>query len=205
METFQQLAVWLVECVNQLGYAGIFILSFVESTFVPVPSEMTMIPAGYLVHQGKMLFLPTLLISIVGTLSGSYCNYWIAKRYGRGLFLRYGRYFFMTPEKLEYLERFFATHGSISIFTGRLIPGVRHCISFPAGLARMRLQPFFLYTTIGATIWMSVLLGLGYAIGEHKDMVMQYLPRAKMGLLVIVFIGIIIYALWPQKTKKGEA
>ena len=163
-----------------------------------------MVPAGYLVHQGEMLFLPALVVSVAGTLAGSYFNYWIAKRYGRGLFLRYGSYFLMPPEKLEKMETFFATHGPISIFTGRLILGVRHFISFPAGLANMNLKLFFIYTALGSAIWMSILLVLGYAIGEHQELVIQYLPLAKIGMIGLVCIGIIPYVLRHRK-KKGEA
>jgi membrane protein DedA with SNARE-associated domain len=204
MELIHEVADWLVNFVNHFGYMGIFIMTTLESTFVPLPSEVTMVPAGYLVHQGEMMFVPVLLVSIAGTLAGSYFNYWLAKRYGRGLFLRYGKYFLMPPEKLEKMEKFFVTHGAISIFTGRLIFGVRHFISFPAGLAKMKLKSFFIYTALGSSIWMSILLVLGYAIGEHKELVIQYLPLTKIGMLVLVLIGIIPYALRHRK-KKGEA
>ena len=184
----EQATVWLVALVQQLGVAGIFIMTFLESTFVPVPSEITMVPAGYLVQQGRMDLASVWIASVVGTVAGSYFNYWIAKHFGRGLFLRYGQYFFMTPEKLEKLEYFFRQHGPISIFTGRLIPGVRHCISFPAGLARMQLNRVLLYTACGGALWMSVLLVLGYYIGANQALVVQYVPLLKLAVLAFVML-----------------
>lgn len=188
-----QFVAWLVDFVHHLGYFGIFIMTFVESTFVPIPAEVTMIPAGYLVYQGHMQFIPALLASIIGTVGGSYFNYWIAKKYGRDLFIRYGKYLMMTPAKLVKLENFFYEHGVISTFTGRLIPGLRHYISFPAGLARMKLSKFIIYTGLGGGIWMTVLLCLGYYIGENEDMVMAYLPMAKMGILLVLAIVALFY------------
>ena len=193
--TLHQFVTWLVEVVHHLGYIGIFIMTFVESTFVPIPAEITMIPAGYLVHQGKMDFLPALLASIVGTVGGSYFNYWIAKKYGRDLFIRYGKYLMMTPAKLTKLENFFYEHGVISTLTGRLIPGLRHYISFPAGLARMNLNKFIIYTALGGGIWMAVLLGLGYYIGENEELVMSYLPMAKLAILALVGVIALFYIL----------
>lgn len=205
VETLHTFVNWLVEMVHHLGYLGIFLMTFVESTFVPIPAEMTMIPAGYLIHQGKMDFIPSLLASVVGTVGGSYLNYWIAKKFGRDLFIRYGKFLMMTPAKLAKLERFFAEHGAISTFTGRLIPGLRHYISFPAGLAKMNLQKFFLYTALGGAIWMAVLLGLGYYIGENEDLVMTYLPMAKGAVLALVAIGAVFYVRRARQRAKAEA
>lgn len=186
---------WLVDFVHHLGYVGIFIMTFIESTFVPIPAEVTMIPAGYLVQQGKMDLFLVLASSIAGTVGGAYFNYWLAKRYGRDLFIRYGKYLMMTPEKLDKLERFFAKHGVISTFTGRLLPGIRHYISFPAGLARMDLKKFVIYTALGGAIWMTVLVLLGYYIGENKELMMHYMPRIKLGLMGVLVLGAVVY-IW---------
>ena len=183
-----QLIAWLVHFVEHLGVSGIFIMTFLESTFVPIPSEITMLPAGYLIQQGKMDLFSVLAASICGTVGGAYFNYWLAKRFGRGLFLRYGKYFFMTEEKLLKLEMFFYKHGAISTFTGRLIPGIRHYISFPAGLARMDVKKFFIYTAAGGAIWMCVLIGLGHYIGENQALAAKYLPMIKLGILAVVLL-----------------
>jgi membrane protein DedA with SNARE-associated domain len=186
---------WLVSVVDQLGVVGIFVMTFLESTFAPIPSEMTMIPAGYLVQQGKMNLIAVLIASITGTIGGACFNYWIAKHFGRSLFLRFGKYFFMTPQKLEKLEVFFAKHGAISMFTGRLIPGLRHYISFPAGLARMPFKPFLLYTALGGALWMVVLITLGYHIGKNQELVASYMPMIKLGIVAFVVVVVVGYVL----------
>lgn len=199
MEAFAQwfdaVVQWLVEFVEHLGVLGIFIMTFLESTFMPIPSEITMIPAGYLVQQGKMEFVSVLLASIVGTVGGAYFNYWIARHFGRGLFLRYGKYFLMTPAKLQKLESFFEKHGAISTFIGRLIPGVRHYISFPAGLAQMNRRTFIIYTALGGAIWMTVLITLGYHIGENRALMVKWLPLIKGGMLLVILVLVAGYIL----------
>jgi membrane protein DedA with SNARE-associated domain len=186
---------WLVDFVESLGYFGLFVMTLIESTFVPIPSEITMIPAGYLVQQGKLSFWIVLPVSVLGTIVGSYINYWIAKHHGRKLFLKYGKYFFMTPEKLSKLEDFYARHGSLSTFIGRLLPGFRHYISFPAGLAKMNLGKFFLYTAFGATIWMSVQLFIGYEIGNNEGEVRNMLRFAQGSAAGFVLLLIVIYVV----------
>ncbi|MES2983939.1 MAG: DedA family protein [Pseudomonadota bacterium] len=199
MEAFIQ---WLVAVVEHLGILGIFIMTFLESTFMPIPSEITMIPAGYLVQQGKLDLVSVFIASVAGTVGGAFFNYWLARRYGRGLFLRYGKYFLMTPQKLAKLESFFAAHGSISTFTGRLIPGIRHYISFPAGLANMDTKKFIIYTALGGALWMSVLMTLGYHIGQNKELMVTYLPMVKIGIVVFILVLGTIYILRHKRKVK---
>lgn len=191
---------WLVHFVEEMGYFGIFFMTFIESTFVPIPAEATMLPAGYLVHQGKLNFWLVLLSSVVGTVGGAYFNYWLAKKYGRGLFDRYGKYLMMTPAKMKKLENFFEKHGAISTFTGRLLPGLRHYISFPAGLAQMRIAPFVSYTALGGGIWMFILLVVGYKIGENQELAKIYMPWIKAGTLGALVFGLGLY-LWIRHRK----
>lgn len=203
MESLTELVHALVTLIEQMGTLGVFVMTFLESTFAPIPSEATMIPVGYLVHQGKMDYLAVLVASVGGTIGGSYFSYWLAQRLGRGLLLRYQRYLFISEEKLDRLEAFFARHGSISIFTGRLIPGLRHFISFPAGLARMPLKPFFFYTTLGGTIWMNVLIAVGYFIGQNKEAAAHYLPLIKLATLVCVGVLVAGYVLRARRKNKA--
>lgn len=205
MEWVHEFVAWLVDFVHHLGYFGIFLFTFVESTFVPIPAEVTMIPAGYLVQQGKMEFIPVLLASIVGTVGGAYFNYWLAKRFGRDLFIRYGKYLMMNDAKLAKLENFFAKHGAASTFTGRLIPGVRHYISFPAGLAKMNLKSFLTYTAAGGAIWMVVLVCLGYFIGENEEVATKYLPLTKLAILSTLALAGFIYVRRAMRKSKAEA
>ncbi|MCC7305071.1 MAG: DedA family protein [Alphaproteobacteria bacterium] len=191
---------FLVEFVHALGYAGLFIMTMLESTFLPIPSEITMIPAGYLVHEGKFALVPAYLCSVAGTLAGALINYWIAWRWGRGLLLRHPKIFFVTEEKLLKIEKFFARHGHISVFTGRLIFGVRHFISFPAGLAKMDLKEFCFYTAAGAAIWVAVLMGAGYMIGRNEAAMHEMLPVIKNAVLLFVALLIGVY-VYRQKKK----
>lgn len=193
---------WLVDFVDHLGYVGIFIMTLIESTFVPIPSEVTMIPAGYLVQQGKMNFWWVFLASVAGTVIGAYINYWIAKHYGRKLFTKYGKYFMMTPQKLRKLEKFYSQHGSLSTFIGRLLPGIRHYISFPAGLAKMNIGKFFFYTTLGGAIWMAILLVVGYKIGDNEELVRMLLPRMQIYVYAVLGCFIALYVARKRRLKK---
>ena len=177
---------WLVHIIEALGYPGVFIMSALESTFLPIPSEATLIPAGYLIHQGVWNGPLVFFLAVAGTLTGSLANYAIAYYCGRYVLVRYGKYFLMTEEKLLKMEGFFIKHGSLSIFLGRLVLGVRHFISFPAGLAKMDLKRFCLYTTAGGALWTLILLVLGYLIGDNKELVVSVLPALKIGFLVAV-------------------
>lgn len=203
-ETLAAAAHWLVEFVHHFGYLGIFIMTFLESTFAPIPSEVTMVPAGYLVHKGEMNLWLVLFFSITGTLAGSYFNYWVAQHYGRRFLLAYGKYFFLAPEKIDYIERYFKSHGEISIFTGRLIPGLRHFISFPAGLARMDLKKFCIYTGVGGGIWMVTLTLTGYLIGDNKELVKTYMPFITYASLAAVTVMASVY-VWRHRRKLKKA
>jgi len=205
MDWIHQAIAWLVDFVHQLGYFGIFLMTFVESTFVPIPAEVTMIPAGYLVQQGKMAFIPVLIASITGTVGGAYFNYWLAKRFGRDLFIRYGKFLMITDAKLAKLENFFAKHGAISTFTGRLLPGIRHYISFPAGLAQMNVRSFLTYTALGGAIWMTVLVTLGYYIGENEKLATRYLPMIKLCILLVLGAAAAIYVRRHYRRAKRDA
>ena len=130
---------FLVQTIGSWGYVGIFCLMFLESSFFPFPSEVVMIPAGYLAHKGEMSLIGALLAGIGGSLTGALFNYYLSVKLGRKLLLKYGNYVWFGEEKLEKLEAFFKKHGEISIFNGRLIPGIRQYISIPAGLAHMNL------------------------------------------------------------------
>src|SRR4029077_33851 len=125
-----------------------------------VPSELVMPPAGYLAAKGQMNLGIALACGVLGSMAGAYANYWVASRLGRWVFVRYGRWVLLTERSLERTERFFARHGEIATFVGRLFPVIRHLISIPAGLARMARGKFFAYTAAGAGIWCAILLAI---------------------------------------------
>lgn len=197
----EDIIIWIVEWVKNMGYAGIFLMTMIESTFIPIPAEITMIPAGYLVHQGELSGTLVMLCAVAGTVTGALVNYAIAYHFGRMLILNYGRYFFMPHYKLAKMEAYFDKYGGISTFIGRLLPGVRHYISFPAGLARMKLRLFAFYTALGGGLWMLVLFSLGYYIGENEMLIKRYIIYFKIGLFLCLTLAAVWYA---QRYRKNR-
>ncbi|HPC48353.1 MAG TPA: DedA family protein, partial [Deltaproteobacteria bacterium] len=147
---------WLVNTIARFGYPGIVILMFLESTFVPVPSEIVIPPAGYLAAKDEMNLALVIVCGIVGSILGALFNYVLAVALGRPIISKYGKYVLFPPERFERVNSFFVEHGEISTFTGRLIPGLRHFISFPAGLARMNILRFVGYTAFGSAVWVTI-------------------------------------------------
>ena len=194
---------WLVESIGAMGYPGIFILMAMESSVIPVPSELVMPPAGYLVQAGKMEMLPVILSGTLGSLFGAYLNYFASHYLGRPLILKYGKYVWITEEKFAKVECFFLRHGEISTFIGRLLPVVRHLISLPAGLAGMNHWKFSFYTLLGAGIWVTVLTWIGYFIGSNQELIMKYSHQAIIGVLVFSALLIFVYVKFQPK-KCGE-
>ncbi|AIL64589.1 membrane protein [Rickettsiales bacterium Ac37b] len=195
---------WITDFVHKFGYIGIFIMTFIESTFIPLPAEITLVPAGYLISTGEMNLYLVLIYSIAGTVGGSWLSYWIALHYGRNLIIKYGKYFFMNEQKLKKIESFFARHGNISTFTGRFLPGVKHYISFPAGLAQMPIKPFLTYTFLGSSIWVVVLLSVGYFIGSNQDTIKKYLMVIKLAMILLIAIIIIVYIILKSWNKRNQ-
>jgi len=189
------LAQWLVHNILDMGYMGIFLLMMIESSFIPFPSELVLIPAGYLAQQGEMNVFLIFIASLLGSLVGAFINYFLALFIGRELLMRYGKYFFISNSAMEKMERFFDAHGPISTFTGRLIPGIRQLISIPAGISRMSLLPFTLYTALGAGIWSMVLITLGYVLGENKELITSYLHQITFVMLGAIIVLITVYII----------
>lgn len=184
-----------------MGYLGIFLLMALESSFFPFPSEVVMVPAGYLVYKGEMNMFLVILFGILGSLFGAFVNYYIAKRWGRGFLVRYSKFLFINETRLQKIEKFFSDHGHISTFSGRLIPGVRQYISFPAGLAKMNLVYFSIYTALGAGIWVSVLALLGYYLGGQEALLKEYLRYI---IVAILFILILLAYFYIKGLKKDK-
>ena len=179
----------IVQYIGDMGYWGIFLLMFLESTFFPFPSEIIMIPAGYLAYKGEMNIYIVILAGILGSVAGALFNYYLAMHFGRKFILKYGKYFFIKEETLDKLEAFFVKHGELSTFNGRLIPGIRQLISLPAGLARMNVAKFSFYSGLGAGIWVVVLVALGYLLGSNEELISEYLKSATaIALICVVFI-----------------
>ena len=190
---------WVLATVNGWGYTGIFILMALESTVLPIPSELVVIPAGYLAYQGKMSAGLIFLAATLGSLAGAFVNYAFALWVGRPFLERYGRYFFVRPALLHKTDAFFARHGAISTFTGRLVPGIRHLISLPAGLTRMNPLAFALYTLLGAGLWSAVLIAMGWFIGGNETLIQENLPLVTAAVLGFVGLTLTGYYLWQRR------
>jgi membrane protein DedA with SNARE-associated domain len=201
METF---VIWLVDLIGTLGYPGLVILMAMESTFFPIPSELVLPPAGYLVSQGSMNGIAVVAAGTLGSLLGALFNYTLALYLGRPLILKYGKYILLTREKFQKVDDFFTNHGEISTFTGRFIPVVRHFISFPAGLARMNLARFCLYTMLGSCIWSAILTCIGYLVGNNIELVKQYMHQVTLVVILCLVVLVAVYIRW-QKRGSREA
>lgn len=200
-----------VDLIAKGGYPGIFVLMAVESSFIPFPSEVVVPPAGYLAAQGRMSLPGVMAASIGGSLVGAWFNYWFATRVGRPFFHRYGKWFLVSERSLDRAEAFFARHGEIGTFVGRLVPAVRQLVSLPAGMARMNLLRFTLFTALGAGLWCAVLYGIGYSVGkagERLDL-SRIRDRSTGVFLSWVLPSLVVlvaaYVVWHRRRKSREA
>ena len=197
-----EIANTIVQYIGDMGYWGIFLLMFLESTFFPFPSEIIMIPAGYLAFKGEMNVYIVVLIGILGSVAGALFNYYLAVHFGRAFILKYGKYFFIKEETLDKLEAFFTKHGELSTFNGRLIPGIRQLISLPAGLARMNIAKFSFYSGLGAGIWVIVLVALGYLLGSKEELISEYLQNATLIAIISVVFITLFYVIRHKRRKE---
>ena len=191
---------FIVQTVGEWGYAGIFLMMFLESSFFPFPSEVAMIPAGYLAHQGQMSLVLAWCAGTAGSLAGAVFNYYLCYFFGRELVLKYGKYVGITKVKMRKFEAFFKRHGEISTFNCRLIPGIRQYISLPAGLAKMNLFKFSLYTTLGAGIWVAILLAVGWYLGKNYDK--SAFSHIVVALLAAVSLLTALYIFYVKRLSK---
>lgn len=203
MHIISALTQWLVDTIGRMGYTGIISLMFLESSFFPFPSEVVMPPAGYLAWKGEMSLTLVLLAGIAGSLLGALFNYWIAVKLGRPFLLKYGKYFFVSPESINKADDFFSKHGHVSTLVGRLLPLIRQYISLPAGIARMPMGTFMLFTTIGAGAWVTVLTFAGYILGEHQDLLKEYLHVITIGCVALAVVIAGGYMLILRRRKKS--
>jgi len=195
----QQIASFVVNMIDKTGYFGIAFFMLIESSFIPFPSEVVVPPAGYLVSQGKMNMYLVVLSSLIGSVVGGLVNYYLAVRFGRPFILKYGKYFFLGESKFQKVEKFFKNHGEITTFVGRLLPGIRQYISFPAGLARMNLFRFCLFTALGAGIWSVVLAFTGYFVGTNLDMIKEHINKITIVILPTLVVLVIVYIFTYKK------
>jgi len=187
----ESFARFVQDIVLKMGYPGLFALIALESTLIPIPSELVMPFAGFLAAQGHFSLPLVIVINSVAALVGSGICYWIGAVGGKPLLLKYGKWFLIRRHDLEKTEKFFAEHGKATILIARFVPVIRHIISLPAGLARMKLVPFFVQTFIGSTIWGSFLIVLGYELGSRWDTVANKIKRFDLVIGVIIVVAVV--------------
>lgn len=190
-----EFAQFLQDIVGRMGYPGLFILVALESTLLPIPSELVFPFAGFLAYKGVFSLPVVLVINSVGALAGSALCYWIGAAGGKPFLLRYGKYVFIRAHDIEKTEKWFQRHGKATIFFARLVPVIRHIISLPAGVARMPLKTFLLQTFLGSTLWGSFLIFLGYYLGEHWETVANKLKQFDLVIGLVIVVAVLAIAI----------
>ncbi|MFL6649540.1 MAG: DedA family protein [Sulfurifustis sp.] len=187
------LAGFVIGTISRLGYGGVMLLMAIESACIPLPSEIILPFSGYLVYRGEMSLPLVALAGAVGCLLGSFVAYYAGAWGGRPLIEKYGKYILISPHDLVIADRWFARRGDITVFVGRLLPVIRTFIAFPAGVARMPVLRFSVYTLIGSYIWSFALTWIGMKLGEHWDTLGVYFHRFDTVIGVLFLAGIIAY------------
>lgn len=207
---------WINSLLSNLNYGTILFLMMLESTVIPVPSELVVSPAAYHAAAGNLNIFLIILFATIGADLGASINYVAGYYLGRPLIYKFanshlGHLCLLNQEKVEKSERYFYDHGMAATITGRLLPGIRHLISIPAGLAKMNYWKFLLYTTIGAGIWNCILAALGWYLhaivpeDQLADKLHQYGDYLKWGLIVAVIVAVVFFVFYnKQKSKKKK-
>ncbi|PIR21564.1 MAG: DedA family protein [Deltaproteobacteria bacterium CG11_big_fil_rev_8_21_14_0_20_47_16] len=190
---FHSLFVVWFNLVKDWHYLGVLLLMALESTIFPVPSEVVVPPAAYWASQGLMNFWVVWLVATLGSYLGSIVSYWVARHWGHDLLYRYGRYVFLTPQKLRFAERWTTEYGVVGLFIARMLPVVRHLISLPAGALRMNVWKFSFATIAGSGVWCYILAWFGQkVIGDQPELlsdpnIMIHVMRDKLIYIVLAF------------------
>lgn len=187
------LAGFVIATISNLGYGGIVLLMAIESACIPLPSEIIMPFAGYLVFKGEMQLWAVALAGAVGCVLGSFVAYYAGAWGGRPFVEKYGKYILISHHDLAMADRWFQRHGDITIFVGRLLPVIRTFIAFPAGISRMAMGRFVIYTFVGSYIWCWGLAWVGLKLGQNWNTLGVYFHRFDAAIGVILLIGLIWY------------
>ena len=205
---------WISTLLGNLNYGTILLLMLLESTIVPVPSELVVAPAAYHAASGQLNVVLVVLFATIGADIGASINYFVALYVGRPVIYKFanskwGKMCLLNQEKVEKSERFFDNNGITATLTGRLVPGIRHLISIPAGLARMNYWKFLLYTTIGAGLWHAILAAMGWYLHavvpeDQLETTIQHYNHYIVGAILAIVILVIAYFIVKTFTKKHK-
>ncbi len=198
---------WITNTIYSLNYLGIGFLMFLENLFPPIPSELIMPLAGFVVAQGKMEFSLVMIAGVVGTILGALPWYYAGKLLGeerlKSLCDRYGKWLGISGEDISKSKNWFDRHGNKAVLLCRLVPGVRTLISIPAGIGNMPILPFLVYSTIGTTLWVGLLTYAGFALGQNYKLVEEYLdPISKIVVITVIlaFVSFVIFKIAKKKS-----
>ncbi len=183
------LAGYITAFIDRTGYASVFILMVMESMVLPVPSEAVMPFAGFLIAEGRFSFAGVIAYSTLGSIAGSLISYWLGLHGGKPVIDRWGSYLLLNHRDLELTEGFFKRRGNLAIFISRFIPVIRHLISIPAGIGRMNIVTFSIYTVVGAGLWNTFLTLAGYYLRQHWEVIMQYSRIVDSVVLVVLAVA----------------
>lgn len=199
----EHIAEWITGVMATLGYPGLVFMMALESMIAPVPSEIVMPFAGFLVVKGQFTLLGATVASSLGTLIGSLIGYYMGKLGGYALVLRCGRYLLLDEKHLELTVRWFEKRGEITILICRFVPVVRHLISIPAGVGNMNLLRFCVFTLIGGTIWNVILLVAGVKLGERWEMIHTYSHQIDY-IFVAAIVAVGVWWVWKQLSRRRD-
>lgn len=201
------LAHYIIQLIEQTSYIGIFILMFLESALIPIPSEVTMPFAGFLAQSGKLSFWPIVITGTIANLAGSllayYIGYLLEETVLIGLIKKYGKFLLVTVEDYNKARKWFEKYGDKIIFISRILPAVRTVISLPAGVFKMNLKKFIIYTTIGCFIWSIFLTYIGFVLGENWNSLEVYFRQFQILIAVLVIGAGVFYIEKKLKLRKS--
>jgi membrane protein DedA with SNARE-associated domain len=192
MSISSQIFNFVVNLIGSSGYLGIFLLMVLEGATFPVPSEVILPFAGYLVFQGKLVIWIVILVATVGAIIGTLIDYSIGYYLGRAAILRYGKYIRLNEKHLVTSERWFVRHGNVAVFLCQFVPLIRTLVAFPAGISEMKTWKFVLYAGVGTLIWNTVLVYVGVLAGKNSSAIISALSNAFNLIEVLVVIGLIL-------------
>ncbi|MFZ2804122.1 MAG: DedA family protein [Patescibacteria group bacterium] len=189
------LSTWIVHNIEAFGYLAIFVLMALESANIPIPSEVTLPFAGFLVAQGRLDFNAVAWLGALGCVAGSIFSYWLGRRYGRAFVNRFGKWFFLSPKEVALGDKWMSRYGNGASFFSRLLPIVRTFISFIAGIWRTPFMPFVVLTFIGSLLWSYFLTYLGVQLGAHWEVLHPYWQKFEFVIIAAAVAVVVIY-IW---------
>jgi membrane protein DedA with SNARE-associated domain len=202
------MAEWTLNLMNSLGYLGIVLLMILENLFPPLPSELILPAAGFAAAQGKLNLIGVVLCGALGSVLGTLPLYFIGRVVNEERLVRwadrYGRWLTVSGDDVHKADDWFDRHGPRAVLFGRMVPGIRSLLSLPAGMSEMSLPRFLMYSAIGSALWATLLCGAGYLLGDHYDVVQNYVGPIGTGLVVLLVVFCVIWVLRRRSAGKAQ-